>query len=68
MKILVLDIETSPHTGFHWGLFQQNISLSQLIESSTVLCWAAKWLDEKKTFFSSIYDTTPSKMIMMHDA
>ena len=63
MKILVLDIETSPHTGFHWGLFQQNISLNQLIESSTVLCWAAKWLDKKKTFFSSVYDTTPIKMI-----
>ena len=48
MKILVLDIETSPHTGFHWGLFQQNISLNQLIESSTVLCWAAKWLNKNK--------------------
>ena len=48
MKILILDIETSPHTGFHWGLFQQNISIGQLIESSTVLCWAAKWLGEKK--------------------
>ena len=63
MKILILDIETSPHMGFHWGLFQQNISIGQLIESSTVLCWAAKWLDKKKTFFSSIYDTTPKKMI-----
>ena len=48
MKILILDIETSPHTGFHWGLFQQNISIGQLIESSSVLCWAAKWLGKKK--------------------
>ena len=63
MKILILDIETSPHTGFHWGLFQQNISIGQLIESSTVLCWAAKWLGEKKVHFSSVYDTTPIKMI-----
>jgi DNA polymerase elongation subunit (family B) len=63
MKILILDIETSPHTGFHWGLFQQNISIGQLIESSTVLCWAAKWLGEKKVHFSSVYETTPIKMI-----
>ena len=58
MKILILDIETSPHTGFHWGLFQQNISIGQLIESSSVLCWAAKWLGEKKVYFSSIFHTT----------
>jgi len=63
MKILILDIETSPHQGFHWGLFQQNISIGQLIESSTVLCWAAKWLGEKKVHFSSVFDTTPIKMI-----
>ena len=63
MKILILDLETSPHKGFHFGLFQQNISISQLIESSTVLCWAAKWLDDKKVHFSSIYDATPVKMI-----
>jgi len=63
MKILILDIETSPHTGFHWGLWQQNISIGQLIECSSVLCWAAKWLDGKKVHFSSIYDTTHTKMI-----
>lgn len=28
-----------------------------------MLCWAAKWLDQKKVYFSSIYDTTHSKMI-----
>jgi DNA polymerase elongation subunit (family B) len=68
MKILILDIETSPHTGFHWGLFQQNISIGQLIESSTVLCWAAKWLGKKKVYFSSIFHTTFSKMIKeVHD-
>tara|TARA_R110000796_G_scaffold40797_3_gene100971 strand:+ start:1164 stop:1916 length:753 start_codon:yes stop_codon:yes gene_type:complete len=62
-KILVLDIETSPHTGFHWGLWQQNISISQLIESSTVLCWAAKWVGEKQVHFASIMESTPKQMI-----
>ena len=63
MKILILDIETSPHTGFHWGLFQQNISIGQLIESSTVLCWAAKWLGKRKYTFLVYMTTTPIKMI-----
>jgi DNA polymerase elongation subunit (family B) len=63
MKILVLDIETSPHTGFHWGLWQQNISLNQLIDASTVLCWAAKWVGEKKVHFASIMESSHRKMI-----
>tara|TARA_R110000851_G_scaffold208123_1_gene360516 strand:+ start:41 stop:781 length:741 start_codon:yes stop_codon:yes gene_type:complete len=63
MKILILDIETSPNLVWTFGLFQQNISINQIVEPSTVMCWAAKWLDKKKVYFSSIYDTTPSKMI-----
>ena len=63
MKILVLDIETSPHTGFHWGLWQQNISINQLIEASTVLCWAAKWVGEKKVHFASIMESSHKQMI-----
>jgi len=64
MKILVLDIETSPHTGFHWGLWQQNISINQLIEASTVLCWAAKWVGKKKVYFASIMESSHKQMIM----
>ena len=63
LKILVLDIETSPHTGFHWGLWQQNISINQLVESSTVLCWAAKWVGDKKVHFASIMESTHREMI-----
>lgn len=44
-------------------MFQQNISIGQLIESSSVLCWAAKWLGKKKVYFSSIFHTTFTKMI-----
>lgn len=42
-KILCLDIETSPHVAAVWGLWQQNVSLSQLRECTRVICWAAKW-------------------------
>lgn len=54
MKILLLDIETSPNTAHVWGLWQQNVGLSQLLESSYTLCWSAKWLGEKGTIFSSL--------------
>ena len=54
MKILLLDIETAPNTAYVWGLFKQNISISQIVDSSAMLCWAAKWLDNEDVMFSSI--------------
>lgn len=56
MRILILDIETSPNVAHVWGLFKQTVSLSQLRESSRVLCIAAKWMGEKEVFFFSEYD------------
>ena len=53
MRLLTLDIETAPNTGYCWGLWQQNISLSQLIESGYMLCWAAKWTDKRGIFSRS---------------
>lgn len=45
MKTLVIDIETAPNLAHVWQLWNiNNISLSQLRESSYTLCWAAKWL------------------------
>lgn len=55
MKILMLDIESSPNTAHIWGLWDQNVSLSQLLESSYVLCWAAKWLGNDRIFWRRSY-------------
>lgn len=55
MKVLLLDIETAPNTAYVWRLFKENVSLGQLIETSYVMCWSAKWLDEPEVFFSSVY-------------
>ena len=63
MRILLLDIETAPNTAHVWGLWQQNIGLHALKESSYVMCWAAKWLGEKEVFFESVYKTKPKKML-----
>lgn len=53
MKILLLDIETAPNTAYVWGMWKQNIAPGQVVESSYVLCWAAKWLGHDKVWFSS---------------
>lgn len=47
MKILFLDIETSPILCYTWGTFKQDISLEQIIEPTKMLCWAAKWPGKK---------------------
>ena len=38
MKLLFLDIETSPNQAYVWGLFKQNIGISQMTDSSRVMC------------------------------
>lgn len=63
MKILLLDIETSPNTAHVWGLWQQNVSLNQLQESSYVMCWSAKWLGDREIFFESVHKNKPEKML-----
>jgi DNA polymerase elongation subunit (family B) len=51
MRILHIDIETAPNIAHVWGLWQQNVSLSQLRESSWMMCFAAKWHGERKVNF-----------------
>jgi len=63
MKILLLDIETSPNTAHVWGLFNQTVSLKQLMESSRTMCWAAKWYGEKRVRFMSEYHDDKSDML-----
>lgn len=59
MKILLLDIESAPNTVHCWGIFQQDIALNQILESSYVLCWSAKWLDDGTVTFRRT--TNPAK-------
>jgi hypothetical protein len=63
MKILLLDIESSPNTAHVWGLWQQNVSINQLMESSYVLCYAAKWLGDKEVIFDSVHQSKPKTML-----
>lgn len=63
MKILLLDIETSPNLAHIWGLRDQYINPQHLLESSYVLCWAAKWLNDKEVLFDSVKKSSPKTML-----
>jgi DNA polymerase III epsilon subunit-like protein len=62
-RLLILDIETAPHTAYVWGLWDQNVGLSQLIETGRVMSVAAKWHGEKFTFQWDEYKDSASVML-----
>jgi rubredoxin len=62
-KILLLDIEMAPNVAHVWGIWDQNIGLNQLQESSYVMCYAAKWLGDKKMIFDSVKKSGEKKML-----
>lgn len=62
MKILLLDIETSPNLVHRWSLFgQDNTSLAQLMESSQMICWVAKWYRDPNPIFRKTMATGETK-------
>lgn len=63
MKILLLDIETAPNLAYVWGLWDQNIAINQIADAGYVLCWAAKWLDQKQVMFDSLHQSSEKKML-----
>ena len=65
MKILTLDIETAPNLVYCWGLWNQNISIDNIVKPTYMLSWSAKWLGQKRItyrdfeaedFLTLIYD------------
>lgn len=63
MKILFYDIETSPITAHTWGLWDQNVSLKQIITTTEMMCFGARWLGGKRTVFRSEYHHGKEQML-----
>lgn len=66
-KILFLDVETAPNLASVWGMFKQNISVNQLIETSRVLCYTAMWKGQQPVFDSEYKSGHISMMEGLHD-
>jgi len=62
-KILLIDIETCPNLATVWGIWNQNIGINQLLESSYILCWAAKWVGSKEIIFNSVKQSSKDEVI-----
>jgi DNA polymerase elongation subunit (family B) len=65
---LSLDIETSPVVAHAWALFKQNIAINQIIEHPRTICFAAKFMDERKVHFYSEHEHGHEAMVQAaHD-
>jgi uncharacterized protein YprB with RNaseH-like and TPR domain len=63
VRVLFFDIENAPHDVHTWGLFNQNISIGQIIQPGRVFGFGAKWLGNKETVFHSDYADTHEGMV-----
>lgn len=53
MKILAIDIETSPHVVYKFGPLwkQTSTGINQVVQTSEVMCFSAKWIgDDRGTY------------------
>lgn len=64
IKLLTLDLETSPSVAHVWGLWDQTVSLSQLRETTRVISFAAKWYGQPKVIFRSEFHDGRETMIL----
>lgn len=63
MRTLVIDIETTPHVLYGFGLFNQNFGITQIEEPTRMMCFAAQWTDEKTVMFHSEYYDGRDEMV-----
>lgn len=52
VSILTIDIESSPIEAYIWGLWDQNVGIDFVKTDWTIFSYAAKWLGEKKIYYS----------------
>ena len=68
MKVLLFDIETSLAQVYTYGLYDQNISIANVIEHPRMIAFTAKWLGKPKVFAFSEYHQSRTEMLtVMHE-
>ena len=73
-KILLLDIETAPNRAYFWGgTWKVNINPDWIDADGYVLCWTAKWLDQKEAVFHRLKNGNHKSLLdpihrMLHEA
>jgi hypothetical protein len=56
LKVVCLDIETTPILAWVWGLWDQNIPFDRIVQDWYILSVAWKWLDEDEGYVMGLSD------------
>tara|TARA_Y100001973_G_scaffold106665_1_gene186304 strand:- start:28851 stop:29615 length:765 start_codon:yes stop_codon:yes gene_type:complete len=56
MKILLVDLETSPRLAYVFGFWNQNIGLKQTLTSTYIMSYACKWLGDEGVAYAETRD------------
>ena len=62
MKVLYLDIETTPMINYNWGIWQQNVGINQIKVPQRTMCFSARWEGGENMFFAE-WDGGHAKMV-----
>lgn len=65
-KVLLIDIETAPALAYVWALFDQNISIDQIVKAGYVLCVSWKWLGEKDVHYIKVLGNEKAALKNVH--
>lgn len=63
MKILLLDIETAPNVAHVWRFFKENIGANQVLEHSSMLSYAARWLGSHDVAYQDTQHQSEKNML-----
>lgn len=63
VRILAIDIETSPLLIRRFGTHKQAVRDEQIVEDERILCYAARWYGSKRMIFRSEFHDGPEKMM-----
>jgi hypothetical protein len=66
-KIMTLDIETTPGTGYVWNLYDSFMPLERMITPGGPVCASWKWLGEKEMHFAAEW-LDKDWLSIMHEA
>jgi uncharacterized protein len=67
MKVLYLDIETTPNKVWAWDIWNQNIGINQIIEPTRMMCFSAKWQAQPGEFHSEWRDSHESMVARAYE-
>lgn len=63
-KLLLLDVETSPALAYVWKMWKENVGVNQLVQNTSIMSYAARFLGENKTYYDDVRNYVDEKPLL----